>query len=62
MAKQRVSKNSNARRQQGQSLVLIAVMILAMSAFVGLPVDVGFVWLRSSQLTKAVDAATLAFA
>jgi len=59
-AQKKGTRNNDKRRQQGQSLVLIAVMMLAMLAFVGLAVDVGFVWLRGSQLTKAVDAATLA--
>ena len=57
---QPVNTKNAQRLQQGQSLVLIAVMMLSMLAFVGLAVDVGFVWLRGSQLTKAVDAATLA--
>jgi hypothetical protein len=46
--------------QKGQSIVLIAVVMVALLAFVGLAVDLGLVWVRRAQLTAAVDAAALA--
>ncbi|MCB0016500.1 MAG: hypothetical protein KDE09_01860 [Anaerolineales bacterium] len=53
-------KSANRRRSEsGQSLVLIALLMVAMLGFAGLAVDVGFVWWRSSELSKAVDAAVL---
>ncbi len=48
------------RREAGQSLVLIALLIILLLAFVGLAVDVGMLFARSSQFSSAVDAATLA--
>lgn len=49
-----------SEREKGQSVVLIALMLVGLLAFVGLAVDVGFIFVRSSQLTTAVDAAALA--
>ena len=46
--------------ERGQSMVLLALMIMGLAAFVGLAVDVGLIYMRSAQLTAAVDAATLA--
>ena len=46
--------------QRGQSIVLIALALIGLLAFVGIAVDVGFVFARSSQLQAAVDAAALA--
>lgn len=46
--------------QRGQSLVLVALMMVGLLGFVGLAVDVGFVFARRAQLTAAVDAAALA--
>ncbi len=45
--------------ERGQSLVLIALILVALLGFVGLAVDVGFVFARGSQLQAAVDAAAL---
>lgn len=47
-------------RQTGQSVVIIAVVMVALLAFVGLAIDLGLVWVRRAQLTAAVDAAALA--
>ncbi|MBP7999348.1 MAG: hypothetical protein KA314_01265 [Chloroflexi bacterium] len=47
-------------REAGQSIVLIAVMMIALLGFVGLAVDLGLVWVRRAQLVAAVDAAALA--
>ncbi len=47
-------------KETGQSIVLIAVVMVALLGFVGLAIDLGLVWVRRAQLTAAVDAAALA--
>lgn len=47
-------------RPEGQTLVIFALMIVALIAMVGIAVDVGFGFVRSSQFSAAVDAAALA--
>lgn len=54
------TKNQEGTDERGQSIVLIALVLVALLAFVGLAVDVGFVFARTSQLQAAVDAAALA--
>ncbi|HZD11126.1 MAG TPA: hypothetical protein VE553_07270 [Candidatus Binatia bacterium] len=49
-----------APEEAGQSMVLIAVMIIGLLAFVGLAADAGFLFARSAQFSSAVDAAALA--
>lgn len=49
-----------AHRQEGQTIILFAIMLVALLAFVGIAVDVGFGFVRSSQFSAAVDAAALA--
>jgi hypothetical protein len=44
----------------GQSLVLIALLFAILLLFVGLAVDVGFGFARSSQFSRAVDSAAMA--
>ncbi|MCB8942807.1 MAG: Tad domain-containing protein [Ardenticatenaceae bacterium] len=46
--------------ERGQSLVLIAAAMIGLLAFVGIAVDVGFVFAKNSQLQAGVDAAALA--
>jgi len=46
--------------ERGQSLVLVAFMLIGLLAIVGIAVDVGFVFARGAQLQAAVDAAALA--
>lgn len=48
------------QKETGQSIVIIAVVMVALLAFVGLAIDLGLVWARRAQLTAAVDAAALA--
>lgn len=48
------------KNEEGQSLVIIAFMLIGILAFVGIAVDVGFIFARGSQLQAAVDAAALA--
>ncbi len=49
----------NTPREQGQSIVLIALILVALLLFVGIAVDVGFIFARGSQLQAAVDSAAL---
>ena len=49
-----------ARDERGQSIVLIALMIVGLVAFAGLAVDVGFLFARNSQFSGSADAAALA--
>lgn len=46
--------------ENGQSLILLALMFVGLLAFMGLAIDVGFIYVRQAQLTAAVDAAALA--
>lgn len=55
--KQRQDKEQT---QKGQSIVLIALMMVAIIAFVGIAIDVGFIFARGSQLQAAIDSAALA--
>jgi len=48
------------QQESGQSLVLIALMFAILLLFVGLAVDVGFGFARSSQFSRAVDSAAMA--
>lgn len=50
----------SADNEVGQSLVLIAFIIVALLAFAGLATDAGMLFARSSQFSAAIDAATLA--
>lgn len=54
------NKQNDTERQQGQSIVLIALMMVAIIAFVGIAIDVGFIFVRGSQLQSAIDSAALA--
>ncbi len=47
-------------QEKGQSIVLIALALVGIIAFVGLAIDVGFIFARGSQLQAAVDSAALA--
>ena len=60
MERKITAHETSADSQRGQSLVLVALMIIGLVGFVGLAVDVGFVFARRAQLTAAVDAAALA--
>ncbi len=46
--------------ERGQSLVIVALVMIGLLAIVGLAVDVGFLFARRAQLSAAVDAAALA--
>lgn len=61
MTEQTMLENKrNTSNEAGQSIVLIAFMIIGLLAFVGLAADTGFLFARSSQFSSAVDAAALA--
>ena len=53
-------KQQATEQEKGQSIVLIALMMVAIIAFVGIAVDVGFIFARGSQLQSAIDSAALA--
>jgi Flp pilus assembly protein TadG len=46
--------------EAGQSMVLLALVLIGLLAFAGIAVDVGFAFVRSAQFAAAVDSATLA--
>jgi Flp pilus assembly protein TadG len=48
------------KRERGQAIVIIAAGIIVLLGFVGLAVDLGYLWVRDNQLSSAVDAAALA--
>lgn len=47
-------------QEKGQSIVLLAIMIIILLLFAGLALDSGLIYMRRVQLTRAVDAAALA--
>ena len=53
-------KQKASNHEKGQSIVLIALMMVAIIAFVGIAIDVGFIFARGSQLQAAIDSAALA--
>ncbi len=53
-------QKQEAASEKGQSIVIIAFLMVGLLAFVGLAVDVGVIFARSTQLQAAVDAAALA--
>jgi Flp pilus assembly protein TadG len=50
------------RHESGQSIVLLAIGFIALIAFVGITTDVSLMFVRYSQLSRAVDAAAIAAA
>jgi hypothetical protein len=50
----------NERLERGQVLVIVALSVIALTAIVGLVVDVGLLYLNHGKLRRAVDAAALA--
>lgn len=60
LKEQAESGDAHHNRQAGQSIVIIAFAIIGILAFVGIAVDVGLVFARSTQLQSAVDSAALA--
>ncbi len=54
------STERQGRRQQGQAIVLIAVLLLVLFGMLGLAIDAGRAYVDRRTLQDAVDAATLA--
>lgn len=59
-AKTSFPEQPQSKKEAGQSIVLIALALVGLLAFVGIAVDVGFVFARQTQLQAAVDSAALA--
>lgn len=53
-------RTARHRRNDGQALLLFTLFLLVLILFVGLGVDLGFAYITKAQLSKAIDAATLA--
>lgn len=60
MKRSRFEPARTDRNESGQSIVLIALALVALIAFIGIAVDVGFIFVRGSQLQAAIDSAALA--
>ncbi len=55
-------KDTPTRKEQGQSLILIALGMVTLIAFVGLAVDLGITYVERIKVRRAADAAALAAA
>lgn len=51
-----------ARKEKGQILVIVALVLVALVAIIGLAMDVGLLFIGNARLRRAVDAAALAAA
>jgi hypothetical protein len=57
---QRLARKSGRRAgQQGQSIVLLTLMFIALVAFIGLATDAGIIYVTYGQFRRAIDAAAL---
>jgi Flp pilus assembly protein TadG len=56
----KIRQLSERQREKGQSLVLLAVMLIVLLLFAGMALDAGLIYMRRIQLSRAVDAAALA--
>jgi hypothetical protein len=48
------------QQEKGQSVVLLAIMVVVLLLFAGIALDSGLIYMRRIQLSRAVDAAALA--
>ncbi len=55
-------KNGRGRLQSGQSIILLAMAMIALLGFVGIVTDISLLFVRYSSLSRAVDAAAVAAA
>src|SRR3972149_4024960 len=55
----RKSSRKNTHPPKGQVLVIVALAITALVAFVGLVIDTGLVFIQFGRLRRSVDAAAL---
>lgn len=46
--------------EKGQTIVILAAALVVLIGFVGLAIDLGYIWMRQTQLATIVDAAALA--
>jgi hypothetical protein len=58
----KLGKKLARRSQTGQSVILLAIAMIALIAFVGLVTDISLLFVRFSTLRRAVDAAAIAAA
>jgi Flp pilus assembly protein TadG len=58
----KIIRNIRYRSEQGQSIVLIALVFVGLLAFIGLTVDMGILFVSYGNLRRAVDSAALAAA
>ena len=58
----RIGRVLNRRTQAGQSIVLLAIAMIGLIAFVGLVTDIAILFVRFSTLRRAIDAAAIAAA
>ena len=52
-------RRTSERKQHGQSLVVLSVLLASFMLITGLAIDLGFTYLTKAKLTKALDAACL---
>jgi|GEM_PF-3096396 len=57
-----VKQRTGLDRERGQTILLVAVMLIVLVAFVGLGTDVSLIYTAKAHLQRAVDAAALAAA
>lgn len=60
MRKLRILPAPSRRNQEGQALVIFALLLLVLIGFVGLGIDVGLSYIRVRSIQQAADAAALA--
>lgn len=53
-------RKNRAEREEGQSIVILALAMVGLLVFAGLAVDAGVIYVTSVRLSRAVDAAALA--
>jgi hypothetical protein len=56
----KIRQLNEKQQEKGQSLVLLAIMLIVLLLFAGMALDAGLIYMRRIQLSRAVDAAALA--
>jgi Flp pilus assembly protein TadG len=56
----RLIKNGQTGNNRGIAIVYVALLLVALLAFVGLAIDIGYMYVAKSQLQNAADSAALA--
>ena len=57
-----MTKNTPSKKERGQAIILVAMSLVGLIAMVGLMIDGGLIFINSSQLKRAVDAAAVSAA